>query len=295
MEHCIEGDAEISSKAVDQDVKKLDTEAQNCPAEGRVLTGMNTVDNSIQEGTVYYDICFSACVPGEKEPIRLIINLEIQQNTHPGYPLVKRGFYYCSRLISAQKGSVFTGDNYEKLRKVYSIWICPKPAKKAENVIRRYRTIEELLPEGADKIPREVYDLTEVIILTIAADKETAERKNRSGEVILNFLSVLFSNKITAEEKKNILQNEYHIKMTEEFKGDVNNMCNLSQLVWNEGRESGFSEGHASGVIEGQERGRMEERLNAIRRMKENLMLTAEQAMDVLGIPREERAVYLNA
>ena len=153
-------------------------------------------------------------------------------------------------------------------------------------------------PEGSISLqvfPQEVYDLIEVVILNLAAGGKSAEGETQSSEVILNFLSVLFTNTITSEEKKNILQNEYHIKMTEEFKGDVNNMCNLSQLVWNEGRESGFSEGHESGVIEGQERGRVEAYLNAICRMQESLMLTAEQAMDILGISREERAVYLNS
>ena len=101
-------------------------------------------------------------------------------------------------------------------------------------------------PEGSISLqvfPQEVYDLIEVVILNLAAGGKSAEGETQSSEVILNFLSVLFTNTITSEEKKNILQNEYHIKMTEEFKGDVNNMCNLSQLVWNEGRESGFSEG----------------------------------------------------
>ena len=63
-----------------------------------------------------------------------------------------------------------------------------------------------------------------------------------------------------------------------EFVKEMDNMCNLSELVWNEGHTEG----------------RIDAYLDAIKRMQENLMLTAEQAMDILGIPAEERSIYLN-
>ena len=40
---------------------------------------------------------------------------------YPGYPIIKRALYYCSRMISFQYGSEFTEAHYEKIRKVYSI------------------------------------------------------------------------------------------------------------------------------------------------------------------------------
>ena len=55
------------------------------------------------------------------EPIRLIINIEAQKNYHTGYPLIKRGVCYCSRMISAQYGTEFVKSNYRNIRKVYSI------------------------------------------------------------------------------------------------------------------------------------------------------------------------------
>ena len=99
------------------------------------IDGLNTEANSINEQTVYYDIRFKACLPDSDEPVQLIINLEIQLNDTPGYPLVTRGFYYCARMISEQYGTVFTDEHYEKIQKVYSIWICPDPAKKRKNGI----------------------------------------------------------------------------------------------------------------------------------------------------------------
>ena len=49
MDHCIEGNAKISLESVHQDIG------------ASRIQGMNTEDMSIQEGTVYYDIRFSAC------------------------------------------------------------------------------------------------------------------------------------------------------------------------------------------------------------------------------------------
>ena len=69
--------------------------------------------------------------------------MSTQLNDTPGYLLVTRGFYYCARMISEQYGTVFTGEHYEKLQKVYSIWICPDPAKKRRNGIFRYHTIQD--------------------------------------------------------------------------------------------------------------------------------------------------------
>lgn len=70
-----------------------------------------------------------------------------------GYPLVKRGFYYCARMISEQYGTVFTDSEYEKIQKVYSIWICPSPEKKRKNGIFKYHTVEETVFGTSDVKP----------------------------------------------------------------------------------------------------------------------------------------------
>ena len=64
-----------------------------------------------------YDIRFFAIAPVSGELIRLIINIEAQNDFYPGYPLIKRGIYYCSRMISAQYGTEFTNSHYENIKK----------------------------------------------------------------------------------------------------------------------------------------------------------------------------------
>ena len=120
---------------------------------GTVISGMDTEDKSVREGTVTYDIRFRAIVPDSEEQIALIINVEAQNDFYPGYPLIKRGIYYCCRMISSQYGREFTGSHYEKIKKVYSIWICMKPPQYRENTITRYRLVEEyLVGEGKEPI-----------------------------------------------------------------------------------------------------------------------------------------------
>lgn len=111
---------------------------------GTVISGMDTEDKSVREGTVTYDIRFRAIVPDSEEQIALIINVEAQNDFYPGYPLIKRGIYYCCRMISSQYGREFTGSHYEKIKKVYSIWICMKPPQYRENTITRYRLVKNI-------------------------------------------------------------------------------------------------------------------------------------------------------
>jgi hypothetical protein len=228
IDHCLQGKPEISRKAVHQD--QLDKEKR---LDGdRRIEGMNTESVAIKDQTVYFDIRFKACVPGESEPLQLIINLEIQLDDMPGYPLVKRGFYYCARMISEQYGTVFAEEHYEKLRKVYSIWICPDPAKKRKNGVFKYHIAEKTV-HGKSSIKPEHYDLMEVVILHLG------DAEQESNLEILNLLNVLFSVTLSPEEKKKRLNDDFHIAMTTEFESEVRDMCNLSKAVEELGVQQG--------------------------------------------------------
>ena len=95
-DNCLKEEVEVSTHAVHQD--ELDKD-KRLGGDERV-EGMNTESNSIQEHTIYYDIRLPAFLPESNERVRLILNLEIQLDDTPGYPIVKRGFYYCERMIS---------------------------------------------------------------------------------------------------------------------------------------------------------------------------------------------------
>ena len=140
-------------------------------SQASMIHGTGNEDASLTEGTVTYDIRFLALAPVSGELIRLIINMEAQNDFYPGYPLIKRGIYYCSRMISSQYGTEFTKSHYENIKKVYSIWICMNPPKKRENSITRYFLAEENLT-GSVKERKSNYDLMTIIMICLGKEEK---------------------------------------------------------------------------------------------------------------------------
>lgn len=198
------------------------------------VQGMGNEDIYQNEGTVYYDVRFNAIAPSteEHENIRLIINAEAQNRFKLKYPLTKRAVYYGSRLISAQHGTVFTKSDYQKLRKVYSIWICVNPAKKFRNTITRYSLKPETIIGNAVEAP-ENYDLINIVMVCLGKMEEWNDNN------LIKFLGVLFQNELSAREKKDILERDFNIPMTETFESEVDDMCNLSQGVAEKAMQQG--------------------------------------------------------
>ncbi len=235
MENCIVDQPQISTKAVHQD----EFDSISMMDGNKRLEALNSEANAISEQTVYYDIRLKAMIPEKIGSFQLIINLEIQTKDNPGYPLVKRGFFYCSRMISEQYGTVFTKEDYGKLQKVYSIWICPDPAKKRRNSIFRYHTMEETVYGTPYAVP-EQYDLTEVVIINLGDAEKSSEVE------ILDLLNVLFSSTISSDEKKKRLSKDYNIAMTEEFESEVTELGNLSDAIFELGEQRGKEIGQNS-------------------------------------------------
>ena len=249
----IEGEAQISEVAVHPDEE----------VQSQQITGLNTEDSTINEGTVTYDIRFRAIVPGTGEKISLIINIEAQNDFYPGYPVVKRNLYYCCRLVSSQYGTEFTNSHYEKIKKVYSMFICMNPPNYRKNTINQYSIKEEELIGDFSESTKN-YDLMTAIMICLGDANDT----NATG--ILKLLEVLLSSERKAEEKKRILQEDFAIKMTQELEREVSEMCNLSDGI------------------------EQKTLLSAIRKLMNSMGWTIEQALDALQIPKEERNSYLN-
>jgi len=205
------------------------------------IRGIGVEDSSLTEQTVTYDIQFRAILPNTKEMVEMIINVEAQDDFYPGYPLVKRGIYYCSRMISSQYGTTFTESHYEKIQKVYSIWICMSPPKYRSNTINMYSVKEDCIV-GNIKEKEKFYDLLTAIIICLGDYDEDA------GNDLLKVLDVLLSTDTRPVEKKRILESEFGISMTKEMEGEMEHMCNLSDGVERKGIEKGIKIGIEQGI-----------------------------------------------
>ena len=271
-EHCMSGEVEISEHAVHQDElnrgQRINSDEQ--------VTKMNSESSSINEGTVYYDVRFNAIAPENGESITLIINLEIQTDDKSGYELVTRGTYYCARMISEQHGTVFTGDHYEKIQKVYSIWICPSTPDCRKNGMFRYHTIEDPV-FGDAYVKKENYDLMEVVILNLG------EPDNEADCGILNLLNTLFSPTVLPDEKKKVLSEKYNIAMTAELESEVQRMCNLGTAIENKARDEGIDIGELRTTVKYYKKGKI-----TIEEAAADLNMTVEEFKEKMNqIPAE--------
>ena len=185
------------------------------------IKGKHTESNSPLEGVVTFDIIFDAIAPSSGEPIKLIINIEPQKTTTSiDYKLMKRAVYYIARLISSQKEKEFYGDNYNGLKKVYSIWITMDVQNYRANSIQEYSLTEKILHgEFHDELQN--YDLLKIIILNLGM-KPTSQK-------LLNLLHLLFMDLKSSDEKEKILCDEYDITLTRDMRKELTDMGGLME------------------------------------------------------------------
>ena len=114
-------------------------------------------------------------------------------------------------------------------------------------------------------------DLFHIVMIGIGKDLPGQEENYE----LHRFLGTIFSQKLAVEEKLNILQ-EYDVPGGEDFRKDVNEMCNLGEGIMEEGIAIGMEKGREEGIAIGETKGRMEAHEELIRSMHKN-GFTAEQ------------------
>lgn len=175
-----------------------------------------------------------------KQNSQVIINVESQNQWNSGYSLTKRAAYYAARMLSRQKGTVFTGSDYGKLQKVYTIWICLEPPKKKQDTI----TVFSMEPEhlvGNAEYGKMNYDMATVIMVCLG----DTERKEKD---ILRLLRILLSPEIQPGFKKQVLEEEYGIPMTMAMEKEAENMCNIGRGIAVKYEEKGLEKGRKEGL-----------------------------------------------
>ena len=291
MKRCVEEYKDCTIKDIAEKYIEGEPEIGSAPMRpdqsGRIK-GSATEDNSIFEHTIHYDIKFSAITPDSSGEIGLIINIEAQNKYNNGYPLIKRGLYYCSRLISAQYGTEFTESHYESIKKVYSIWICMNAPRDRQNSITEYGICEKnIIGEVKEEVAN--YDLLKTVMICLGDEDDPTDK-------LLKLLNVLFSNEMNVSDKKHILNDEFDIPMSGSIEEEVNHMCNLSQGVLDKGISIGRGQGIEIGRGQGIEIGRCQGieigEVKSLRKMMKNFHVSFTEAADSLEIPKADRPKY---
>lgn len=209
------------------------------------IVGDSNEDRSKTEGIVFYDIMFHAVYPNPKDSeaprIGIYINLEIQNDYYPGYPLVVRAMYYGSRRLSSQLPQINKNTNYSQLQKVYSIWLCigdNVPKKRSNSAVRYSIGKEDLIGTSPEDEP-DYYDLLEVIMLYIRDDDEISDDT-------MAILQAACSKDLTKEERLGIMK-ERGMMITDDLERQVDDMCTQGEEI----RRNAINQGIEQGIEQG--------------------------------------------
>lgn len=215
-----------------------------------LLLGVSAEDAVPEEGSVRYDLRFSVCLPSctsslsREQSLCLLINLEAQKNFYRKYRLVTRGIFYAARMLSSQLGREFRNSNYQKLKKVCSIWICMNAPVHIGNSLTEYRiTKHDEIGCMPEKEPN--YDKLSVILICL----NTKKGLGKPGS-IHHFLNVLLSPSMEPDEKERILSQMYGIAIETELRKEFMGMCNLGEAIEENALKKGRSQGRREGSAE---------------------------------------------
>ena len=215
----IEGEPSISVVPVEPGLANM----EKTDATGQRIVGLNTENAEINEGLVRFDIIFYVRMPsivGRKNGLsQIIVNIEAQKDEPTEYKILNRAIFYVSRLISSQKERDFVNTNYDDIKQVFSIWICMNMDDNSLSHI--HLTKDELLKPCNWKGN---LDLLNIVLIGITNEIPEHDEKYEMHRLI----GALLSSELKEREKLDIIEHEYNIPTSQEFREDVRIMCNLS-------------------------------------------------------------------
>ena len=129
---------------------------------------------------------------------------------------------YVSRMVSSQKERDFDKQNFDDMKRVFSIWLCMNMPSNSMSYV--HLTKEDIL---------EHYnwnghlDLLNIVLLGIGRELPPQEEQYELHRLI----GTLLSAELTVTQKLAIIETEYHIPLSVELEEGVNDMCNLGEGI----------------------------------------------------------------
>lgn len=238
----------------------------NIGEDGRTVIGRENEYDSPVNGRIVTDSIFDVKIPGTNDEVSVIVNLEGQYYPNPGYPLEKRAEYYMARLVSSQKGVVFSNDDYGRLRKVYSIWIILDPRSVNRNTVTRYRMEgENVAGNPKRKIP--VMETFNIVFINVG-------RYDSSLPDVSAFPAALFS-KMSVKERQELMSQKFNISLDDAMNREVDNMASMGEDTY----KYGFSEGVKEGI--------KNNTIDSIVRLVKKKGMDISEAMSLMEVPED--------
>ena len=180
----------------------------------------------------------------------------------------------------------FSNSEYDKLKKVYSIFICMNAPMHIGNAMAEYRiTKEDII--GNIPEPRKSYDKLSVIIICL-----NEKLKKGTEGTLHGFLNTLLSPEMDRKEKEESLERDYGMKMEYELGEELSEMCNLSEAIEEKAMKRGKIQGLNEGIQQGIQQGiqiliedNLEEKIpedRIIEKLQKKFKLNKEEAVKYL-------------
>ena len=238
----IEGEPYISTVPIDPGMTNTKKRKEKSIKETETpeqIIGLNTENSELNEGMIRFDIIFY--VRMKDGLTQIIINIEVQKEEPGKYYILNRAIFYVGRILSSQKGRDFIKSEYNKMKRVYSIWICMNMEENSLTQI--YLAKKDIIGSHDWKGDLELFNIIMIGIAENLPEKEENYELHR-------LLSALLSSNLEVEEKLDIIEKEYDILVEDDIREEVEEMCNLSQGIKEKAFEGGYTEGKQNGYAE---------------------------------------------
>lgn len=169
--------------------------------------------------------------------------------------------FYVRRLVSSQKGRDFARTDYDDIKRVFSIWVCMNMEENIMNYV--HLTDDKLL--GAYQWKGGL-NLLNIVLIGMSNEFPKHDEKYE----LHRLLSTLFSTELSTTEKLGIMETEYRIPVDDRMREDVNEMCNLSQGIFERGEAKGMVKGKIEIILNMHKKGFSTEQIAEVAEMSPN-------------------------
>ena len=263
------------------DIGRIPVHPGEAPPES-VPTG-NVEDKQLAEGTTVFDVVLMLPSPNKpNRSIGVVINIEVQKNDKPGYPIESRMIYYLCRTVSLQHGVTFAKSDYGGICKCYSLWFCPELDKgEAPSIDRFFIKGERVFGKGDVAADKEDYDLLEGCTVRFNNDPKQPANK------VIRYLQLLLTDIAGPLERLDELHEKYGLSKTRE----AEDMCNYSEYLKQKAKEEAREEQVIKDKLEVLER--MEEDHYSDMQIMRLLRIDVEQLKSLREKLQEKRAAVM--
>ena len=212
----IEGEPKIGIVPVEPGL----TNIERIDESGQRVKGLNSENVEANEGLIRFDIIFYVRLKNGLSQI--IVNVEAQKDEPVSYNILNRAIFYVSRLISSQKERDFVNTNYDDIKQVFSIWVC---MNMSNNSLSHFHLKKDEMLEPYDW--KGNADLLNIVMIGVTNELPEHDEKYELHRLI----GALLSDRLRENEKLDIIEKEYKIPLSNDFRKEVDTMCNLSQGI----------------------------------------------------------------